>query len=67
MYEIKIWHGANITDIIINNIDLLNIPLDKNITDGIIERANALKTLFFLKQTIQIKQYSAVRIISKIK
>ena len=40
----------------INKIDLLIIPLNKNNTDGIIESANALKILFFLKHIIQIIQ-----------
>ena len=48
--------GANSNDVIINNIDLLIIPLNKKITDGIIDNANALKTVFFLKQIIHIPQ-----------
>ena len=56
LYEIIIWLGANNTDAIINNTDLLIIPLKRNKTDGIIESANALKTLLFLKHAIQIAQ-----------
>ena len=51
-----IWFGANITDEIINRTDLLIIPLNRNSTEGMPESANALKTLFFLKQTIHIAQ-----------
>ena len=56
LYEITIWLGANNTDAIINSTDLLIIPLNKNNIEGIIESANALKTLFFLKHIIQIAQ-----------
>ena len=48
--------GINNTDAIINSTDLLIIPLNKNNIEGIIESANALKTLFFLKHIIQIAQ-----------
>lgn len=48
----------------INNIDLLIIPLNKNKIDGIIDSANALKMLSFLKQIIHIKQYKVTRTIS---
>nr|WP_330381163.1 hypothetical protein [Agathobacter rectalis] len=41
---------------IINSTDLLIIPLNKNNIEGIIESANALKMLFFLKHIIQIAQ-----------
>ena len=47
----------------ISKIDLLIIPLNKNIIEGIIDNANALKTLFFLKQIIHIKQYNITKII----
>ena len=42
-----------------SNIDLLIIPLNRKIIDGITESANALKMLLFLKQIIQIRQYNA--------
>ena len=54
--------GAKIIDEIISNIDLIIIPLNKNIIDGIIENDNDLKALSFLKQIIQIKQYNIVKI-----
>ena len=48
--------GAKSTDAIINNIDLLIIPLNKKITDGIIDNDTALKTVFLLKQMNHIAQ-----------
>ena len=54
--SLKTVFGANNTDAIINSTDLLIIPLNKNNIEGIIESANALKTLFFLKHIIQIAQ-----------
>ena len=56
LYEIKIWDGANSIDVIISNIDLLKNPLNKKITDGIMESVNALKTLFFFQQIIHMAQ-----------
>ena len=52
----KICVGANNNVAKISNIDLLIIPLNKNITDGMIESANALNTLFFFQQITQIIQ-----------
>ena len=51
------WHGAKITTETTNNIDLLMIPLNKNISDGKTDNANARNTVFFLKQIIQMIQY----------
>ena len=56
LYEIIIWLGANNIDAIINSTDLLIIPLNKNIIEGMIESANALKTPLLLKHIIQIVQ-----------
>ena len=56
LYETKIWDGANSTDVIISKIDLLITPLNKKITDGITESANALKTLVFFQQITHIAQ-----------
>ena len=55
MYEIKIWAGANSKADIIRHTDLLIIPLNKNITDGIIERANALKNIVIPTYREQVK------------
>ena len=52
--------GANIIADKINNTDLHIILLNKNIADGIIERAKALKTLFLRQQTIHIVRYTAI-------
>lgn len=67
LYEINMCVGANNIDEIINNIDLLNIPLNKKTTDGIIDSANALKTVFFLKHIIQITQYAMIKILFTIR
>lgn len=56
LYEINICAGAKSTDAIINNIDLLIIPLNKKITDGITDNDTALKTVFLLKQMNHIAQ-----------
>ncbi|MGN1202475.1 MAG: hypothetical protein ACI4RF_04210 [Eubacterium sp.] len=51
----------------ISKTDLLIIPLNKNITDGITESAMARNTLFFLKHTIHIKQYNKTKTVFMIK
>ena len=56
LYEIIMWDGANIIAAKTNNIDLLITPLNIKTTDGIIESANALKTLFFFQQITHIAQ-----------
>ena len=43
-------------DEIINNIDLLIIPLNRKMADGITDNAIALKNVFFLKHITHIKQ-----------
>ena len=52
--------GANSNAKIIRRIDLLSTPLNRNITEGIMESAKALKTVFLFQQTIQSTQYSTV-------
>ncbi len=67
LYEIIIWAGEKNKAETINNIDLLIIPLNKKTTDGIIDNANALNIVFFLKQIVHIKQYIMIRIIFTIR
>ena len=57
------WLGAKIIANIINNIDLLIIPENKKITDGIIDNDKALKIVLFLKQTPHIKQYNIIKVV----
>lgn len=40
----------------VRSTDLLITPLNKNSAEGRIESASALKTLFFLNHTIQMRQ-----------
>ena len=56
LYESIIWLGANTMAAIISSTDLLAIPLNRNMIEGIIDSDSALKTLLFLKQISQIKQ-----------
>ena len=56
------WLGAKRTADMINGIERPIIPLSKKIVDGIMESESALKTPFFLKQIIHIRQYSATNI-----
>ena len=67
LYEITICAGANNSDATINNTDLLMIPLNRKITAGIPDSANALKTVFFRKQIIHITQYSIIKTVFPIK
>lgn len=63
----SIYTGANRIDAIINNIDLLIIPLNEKITNGITNNDTALKTVFLLKQKNHIVQYSATSTIFTIR
>ena len=54
--------GANISENASSNIERCIIPLKMNITDGIIERANALNRLFFFQHTIHIIIYIATSV-----
>ena len=64
LQDITIWAGAKSKDDIISNDDLYIMPLNKNIADGIIERARALKTLFLRQQTIHIVRYKTISKVS---
>ncbi len=52
---------------IIKSTDLLIIPLKRNITEGIIDKLKARKTLFFLKHTAHITQYAVTSTASTIR
>lgn len=56
LYEMRIWHGANITAAAVRIIERSITPLKIKIIDGIIESASARKTLLFLKQIAHIRQ-----------
>ena len=53
------WLGAKMSAAAVNSTDLHSSPLKRNITDGIIDSARALKMPLFLKQAAQIIQYTA--------
>lgn len=53
------WLGAKMSAAAVSSTDLHIRPLKRNITDGMIDSASALKMLLFLKQTAQITQYTA--------
>lgn len=61
LYEMRIWLGANSSAESVKRNERLIIPLNRNSAEGIIESANALKTLPFLKQTAQMAQYRIER------
>ena len=50
--------GANSSAATVSKIDLLIMPLNRNTTDGMTDRANALNMPFFFQQTIQRMQYN---------
>ena len=52
------WAGANRRAEIVSSTDLVMIPLNRNRTEGRMDRASARNTLLFRKQTIQTSQYS---------
>lgn len=51
LYEVRIWLGANSSAESVKRSERLIIPLNKNMAEGIIESAIALKALLFLKHT----------------
>lgn len=61
LYEMRIWLGANSSAESVKRSERLIIPLNKNIAEGIIESAKALKALLFLKHTAQRAQYRTER------
>ena len=61
------WLGAKMTAARVSRMALLMIPLNRNSSDGRMERARARKTLLFRNQRIQIKQYRAARMASTIR
>ena len=57
----------NIIEQIISSIEQSIIPLNRNISEGIIESDNALNTLFLFQQIIQIIQYIITKKLSIIR
>lgn len=57
----------NIIEKIISSIEQSIIPLNRNISEGIIESDNALNTLFLFQQIIQIIQYIITKKLSIIR
>ena len=59
--------GANSSAATVSKIDLLITPLNRNTTDGMVDRVNALNIPFFFQQTIQRTQYNVTSRASKMR